>query len=174
MQRMRLLMRLVMRPLLWCRAALAIVLSRVIRLRDDPPLDGLVPWADFANHAPTCTAFFSLTDAAAPAAGAAEAVVLKADRPYGAGDEVSASYGAKASSELLVTYGFVPAPGSNPHDFHGLRLQVCQRPNTTSASPPSVRSENHDPVYTLAGELLEHIWHSCLGGRAVDALCNMR
>jgi len=97
-------------------------------LSDDPPLDALVPWADFANHAPTCTALFSLTDGAAPAvltAGAAEMVALRADRLYNAGDEVAASYGAKASAELLVTYGFVPAPGSNPHDFHGLRLQVC-------------------------------------------------
>lgn len=95
------------------------VLSRIIRLRDSPPLDCLLPWADFANHAPSCTSFFSLSTAAGAAA-----VVVRAERDYIAGDEAVVSYGEKGSGELLVAYGFVPAVGSNSHDAHGLRLQV--------------------------------------------------
>lgn len=102
-----------------CSAALAVVLSRIIRLRDSPPLDCLLPWADFANHAPSCTSFFSLSTAS----GAAS-VVVRAERDYIAGDEAVVSYGEKGSGELLVAYGFVPAVGSNSHDAHGLRLQV--------------------------------------------------
>eukprot|EP00892_Ulva_mutabilis_P009223 jgi/Ulvmu1/6673/UM030_0004.1 len=120
------------------RWALAVVLSRVIRLRDEPPLDALIPWADFANHSPACSSFFSLSntrqaraDSAAPADAAAamlrvagESVVLRADREYQPGDEAAASYGEKSSGQLLVTYGFVPFAGTNPHDAHELRLQV--------------------------------------------------
>lgn len=82
------------------RWALSMLLSRLIRLAaaPSPPLAALlepsateasrdvalVPWADFVNHSPGCSAFVSL-DADMAAGGA---VVLRADRNYIPGQQV--------------------------------------------------------------------------------------
>ena len=113
------------------RWALSILLSRLVRLQTGPggaapggvgrPQEGagfeaLVPWADFVNHSPAATSHLALRDGQ---------VVLAADRPYYAGQQLYASYGARASSELLLSYGFVPPPGTNPADAYLLRLGVA-------------------------------------------------
>ncbi len=75
----------------------------------------LVPWADFVNHAPECSAHLDWD-------GGCGAVVLRTERPYAAGEQVFASYGQRASADLLLTYGFAP-PG-NPHESALLALQL--------------------------------------------------
>eukprot|EP00887_Chlorella_sp_A99_P006062 scaffold22.g6062.t1 len=78
-------------------------------------VEALVPLADFANH--DCAAACHLAwDAAAGG------VVLRPDRGYAAGEEVVISYGERTSGELLLSYGFVPPPGANPHDACLLEL----------------------------------------------------
>ena len=42
----------------------------------------------------------------------ARSVALRTDRPYSKGDEVYVSYGQKTSALLLLSYGFIPAPGT--------------------------------------------------------------
>ena len=42
----------------------------------------------------------------------ARSVVLRTDRGYSKGDEVYVSYGQKTSALLLLSYGFIPAPGA--------------------------------------------------------------
>ena len=41
----------------------------------------------------------------------ARSVALRTDRAYSKGDEVYVSYGQKTSALLLLSYGFIPAPG---------------------------------------------------------------
>jgi hypothetical protein len=40
-----------------CRWGVCILLSRIIRLQDSPPVEALVPWADFINHSPASNAY---------------------------------------------------------------------------------------------------------------------
>lgn len=42
--------------------------------------------------------------------------------------QVFVSYGAKTSGQLLLSYGFLPAPGTNPHDGCLLPLQLGGSP----------------------------------------------
>jgi histone-lysine N-methyltransferase SETD3 len=49
-------------------------------------------------------------------APAAYSRALQADRAYRSGQQVFISYGQKTSGELLLSYGFAPPPGANPHD----------------------------------------------------------
>lgn len=91
------------------RWAFGVLLSRLIRLPGLVNAEVLVPLADFANHDPKSTAFFDWEPAS-------EAVVLQADRAYRPGQQVFISYGQKTSGELLLSYGFAPPPGANPHD----------------------------------------------------------
>ena len=51
-------------------------------------------------------------------------ISLRTDRDFPKGQEVVASYGHKSSGDLLVSYGFVPPPGTNPHDTYTLTLRV--------------------------------------------------
>ena len=51
-------------------------------------------------------------------------ISLRTDRDFPKGQEVVASYGQKSSGDLLVSYGFVPPPGTNPHDTYTLTLRV--------------------------------------------------
>jgi hypothetical protein len=67
------------------------------------------------------------------AALAGSCITLVADRAYPKGQEVVASYGFKSSGELLVSYGFIPPPGTNPHDTFMLTLRVRPPPNRMPA-----------------------------------------
>jgi hypothetical protein len=67
------------------------------------------------NHKPGCEAYID---------DAAGAVCLRPDRRYRPGEQVFASYGARPSSELLISYGFAPPVGENPDDFYELVLGV--------------------------------------------------
>jgi histone-lysine N-methyltransferase SETD3 len=102
--------------------AFALLLSRLVRLDGAAPdggaLEALCPWADLVNHACDATSFLSWDPAA-------RAVVLAADRTYSPGEQVVASYGQKTSGELLLSYGFAPPEGSNPHDACLLRMDAC-------------------------------------------------
>lgn len=124
------------------RWALGILLSRLVRLDAAPskslwnllePLEpfvsssdavALVPWADFVNHSSGCRSHLFLDRSMMSTSGARGAVVLQTDREYIAGQQVYVNYGEKASSELLLSYGFVPVPGTNPYDAVLFRIEV--------------------------------------------------
>ena len=108
------------------RRAFALLLSRLVRLEgiadggggdtaDGGAVDALCPWADLLNHDSSSGAFLQWDSAQ-------DAVVLRADRAYAPGDQVVGCYGSKTSGELLLSYGFLPAPGTNPHDGCLLRV----------------------------------------------------
>jgi hypothetical protein len=48
---------------------------------------------------------------------------LQTERAYRAGEQVRISYAPKTSGELLLSYGFLPEEGANPHDAC---LLVCE------------------------------------------------
>jgi hypothetical protein len=110
--------------------AFALLLSRLIRVsfntsagttngggnvnlnngfRGENEVEVLCPLADFVNHDSSCTSFLQLDQKN-------ENIVLVSDRKYLTGEQVFASYGQKTQGELLLSYGFVPEEGSNPHD----------------------------------------------------------
>jgi SET domain len=106
------------------------------RTHDAPGIEALVPWADFVNHSPGCRSHLRLSRAVSEAgfgfpfmSGGATShgatIVLEADRPYYPGQQVYTSYGEKPSGELLLSYGFVPLPGTNPYDAFTLHVTVC-------------------------------------------------
>ena len=127
---------------LWYRWGLSILLSRIIRLQHNEAsqsngqgssdIEALVPWADFVNHSAGCSSHILLDSQRSGSGGglpifgrnassdggstAQGCVVLQTDREYLAGQQVFASYGEKPSGELLLSYGFIPRPGTNPHD----------------------------------------------------------
>jgi hypothetical protein len=123
---------------------LSILLSRLICLRAavpppdrpaDPLAEALVPWADFLNHGPSCRSHLALSQAGAgacfslpffgvSAVPGGGSVVLEADRSYARGQQVFVSYGQKPSGELLLSYGFVPTPGTNPHESADVHVAV--------------------------------------------------
>jgi histone-lysine N-methyltransferase SETD3 len=94
--------------------------SRLVRLRGRGDALALVPWADFVNHAPSATAHLDWEEGAS--GGDSGCVVLRTERPYAAGEEIFASYGQRASGDLLLSYGF--ALEDNPHETVALRLEV--------------------------------------------------
>lgn len=59
--------------------------------------------------------------------------------------QVWVSYGEKTSGELLLSYGFLPEAGANPHDacLLRMRLQTAERPGQgwkqASRPPPTWR-----------------------------------
>lgn len=96
------------------------LLSRMVRLESDDGLLSLVPWADMLNHSTSCNAHIDWDPQS-------KAVVLRTDRDYDQGEQVYASYGNRSSGELLLSYGFVPALGTNPYDMAKLKLCVDPR-----------------------------------------------
>jgi hypothetical protein len=94
-----------------------ILLSRSVRLDAAGGATVLVPFADFANHSPSADCFL---DYDAPS----DAVCAKLDRAYAAGEQVFISYGPKASGELLLSYGFAPPSGTNPHEAAFLEVAL--------------------------------------------------
>jgi SET domain/Rubisco LSMT substrate-binding len=97
--------------------AFSLLLSRLIRVsfrstavtygRDE--VEVLCPIADFVNHDSACSSFLQLDQNN-------DTIILVADRMYRPGEQIFASYGQKTSGELLLSYGFVPEEGFNPHD----------------------------------------------------------
>ena len=59
--------------------------------------------------------------------GCAYLLCLKAARCCPATAQVWNSYGTKTSGQLLCQYGFLPAPGTNPHDAVLLRIALDEK-----------------------------------------------
>ncbi|KAF6255066.1 hypothetical protein COO60DRAFT_1272756 [Scenedesmus sp. NREL 46B-D3] len=97
--------------------AVGICLSRSVRLDSRGGQVVLVPFADFLNHEPSCEAFLVWDERQ-------HAVVLRPDRDYSPGQQVIISYGPKSSGELLLSYGFCPPAGSNPHEAAHLHFSL--------------------------------------------------
>ena len=105
--------------------AFSTLLARLVRLRGWgegglEEVEVLAPFADLLNHSPTAGCHLEWADWDAAAA----ALVLRPDRQYRLGDEVTISYGEKSSGLLLLSYGFSPEPGANPHDCCQLALRL--------------------------------------------------
>ena len=96
------------------------LLSRMVRLETNENLLSLVPWADMLNHSTSSNAHIDWDPQS-------KTVVLRTDREYDEGEQVYASYGNRSSGELLLSYGFVPALGTNPYDMAKLQLRVDPR-----------------------------------------------
>ncbi|WIA32213.1 hypothetical protein OEZ86_003062 [Tetradesmus obliquus] len=97
--------------------AIGICMSRSVRLADRGDQVVLVPFADLLNHEPSCEAYLLWEEQQ-------QAVVLRPDRDYSPGQQVFISYGPKSSGELLLSYGFCPPAGSNPHDAAHLSFNL--------------------------------------------------
>ena len=93
---------------------------------------------DFANHDCHSDAYIRYNPEN-------DKVEMIARQKYFKGDEVCVSYGQKTNGELLLSYGFLPAKDTNPHD--GCLL-------------PFKLSESH-PGYTWKSKFLETIDGSC-------------
>eukprot|EP00899_Mesostigma_viride_P026603 jgi/Mesvir1/7127/Mv09229-RA.1 len=106
----------------------------------------LVPYADLLNHAVESAAYLTWAPAKGGAgntgASSKGAVVMVADRDYEAGEQVYISYGPLSSGQLLLSYGFVPPLGSNPHDEAWLALRI----------------DEDDPLRQAKLALLETAW----------------
>jgi len=107
------------------RWSFAQLFSRLIRLPGLSDTLALVPWADFLNHG--CAGGSAHLDWCP----AERCVVLQSrTKAYAPGDEVTASYGARSSGELLLSYGFAPCaqPGeaklNAPNEAVTLRLRL--------------------------------------------------
>eukprot|EP00241_Pyramimonas_parkeae_P015824 CAMPEP_0114288172 /NCGR_PEP_ID=MMETSP0059-20121206/6669_1 /TAXON_ID=36894 /ORGANISM="Pyramimonas parkeae, Strain CCMP726" /LENGTH=500 /DNA_ID=CAMNT_0001409301 /DNA_START=38 /DNA_END=1540 /DNA_ORIENTATION=+ len=94
-----------------------VLFSRLIRLQGLGDALALVPFADFLNHSPDSAAFIDYD-------AGKQRVVLVPERSYAQGEQVFVSYGEKSSAELLLTYGFVPPAGTNPHNFVNVEVSL--------------------------------------------------
>ena len=97
--------------------AFSILLTRLCRLQGRGNEEALVAWGDMANHRSDVETFLDWT-------GSKKCVTFQPDRGYSAGEQVYVSYGQKTSGELLLSYGFMLAPESNPHDAYLMQLQL--------------------------------------------------
>ena len=102
------------RRYLW---AFSILLTRLCRLEGRGSEEALVAWGDMANHRSDVETFLDWTTSK-------KCVTFQPDRSYSPGEQVYVSYGQKTSGELLLSYGFMLAPESNPHDAYLLQLQL--------------------------------------------------
>ncbi|GAB4816512.1 hypothetical protein N2152v2_003558 [Parachlorella kessleri] len=121
------------------RWAFSMLLTRLIRLPGLGDTEALVPWADLLNHSCGATTFLNWD-------AAAEAVVLAADRQYRPGEQVFVSYGQKTSGQLLLSYGFLPAAGSNPHDACLLELTLPESDPALAWKQEALRSHGLAPL----------------------------
>ena len=119
------------------RWAFDVLFSRLIRLPSRGGELALVPWADMLNHKPGCAAYID---------DAGGAVCLRPDRRYRPGEQVFASYGARPSSELLISYGFAPPVGENPDDFYELTIGVDPEDRHADAKAAALRALGLAPV----------------------------
>eukprot|EP00878_Enallax_costatus_P028717 GHUV01031052.1.p1 GENE.GHUV01031052.1~~GHUV01031052.1.p1 ORF type:complete len:258 (+),score=106.58 GHUV01031052.1:375-1148(+) len=116
--------------------AVGVCLSRSVRLDDlagEPIV--LVPFADFLNHDVNSEAFLVWDEQQ-------QAVVLRPDRSYKAGDQVFISYGPKSSGELLLSYGFCPPPGSNQHDAAHMTFTLSSKDKYKHAKQQALAARN--------------------------------
>jgi len=99
-----------------------------------------VPWADMLNHKPGCQAYID---------DSGGVVCLAPDRKYRPGEQVYASYGARPSSELLISYGFAPEVGENPDDEYSLTLGVDVNDPYAQVKAEVLRGMGLSPVETF-------------------------
>lgn len=159
------------------RRAFSLLLSRTIRLDGAPPgepsgappadtsVPVLCPWADLVNHDSSCTAFLRYDPAA-------RAVQLVSDRALRPGDQAVACYGEKTNGVLLLSYGFAPPEGSNPHD--GALLRVALPPGGPAAAVAAARGGAAQRVFPLLmeaapGGLLEWAAFGAMQFESVEA-----
>ena len=122
------------------RWAFDVLFSRLIRLPSRGGELALVPWADMLNHKPGCEAYIDDSGGMA---------CLSPDRKYRPGEQVFASYGARPSSELLISYGFAPPVGENPDDFYDLVLGVAPDDRYAEEKAKALRDLGLRPVETF-------------------------
>ena len=60
--------------------------------------------------------------------------------------QVYISYGQKTSGQLLLSYGFMPAPGSNPHDACLLELSLAEDDPCYQAKAACLRQYGAEPA----------------------------
>ena len=60
--------------------------------------------------------------------------------------QVYISYGQKTSGQLLLSYGFMPAPGSNPHDACLLELSLAEDDPCYQAKAACLRQHGVEPA----------------------------
>ena len=97
--------------------AFSILLTRMCRLQGRSNQEALVAWGDMANHRPDVTAHLDWDNSK-------QRVHFQPDCSYEPGEQVYVSYGPKTSGELLLSYGFMIAPDSNPNDAYLLELAL--------------------------------------------------
>ena len=97
--------------------AFSILLTRLCRLRGRTNEEALVAWGDMANHRCDVTSFLDWN-------ASKKQVIFQPDCSYNPGEQVYVSYGPKTSGELLLSYGFMLAPESNPCDAYLLKLAL--------------------------------------------------
>ena len=97
--------------------AFAILLTRLCRLPSRGNEEALIAWADMANHDVSVTSFLNWDSGR-------RCVSFQLDRSYSAGEQVCVSYGQKTSGELLLSYGFMIPPDTNPHDAYQLPIAL--------------------------------------------------
>ena len=97
--------------------AFSILLTRLCRLQSRNNEEALVAWGDMANHRSDVTTYLDWDKDK-------QQVVFQPDSSYEAGEQVYVSYGPKTSGELLLSYGFMLAPESNPQDAYLLELAL--------------------------------------------------
>lgn len=98
----------------------------------------LCPWADMMNHRPGIKGFFGYDKET-------KNVVLTTDRNYAEGDEVFISYGERSSSELLLSYGFVP-PAQHPDEAVEITLGLQNSDPLKDEKEKALRRRDLAPV----------------------------
>lgn len=64
--------------------------------------------------------------------------------------QVFISYGPKSSGELLLSYGFCPPPGSNPHDAAHIMLSLHHKDTFRTAKEQALTARNIPHTETFA------------------------
>ena len=97
--------------------AFSILLTRLCRLPSRNNEEALIAWADMANHDANVTSFLDWSNSK-------KCVVFEPGRSYTPGEQVYVSYGQKTSGELLLSYGFLIPPETNPNDAYQLQVAL--------------------------------------------------
>lgn len=95
--------------------AFSILLTRLCRLPSRNNQEALIAWADMANHDANVTNFLDWS-------ASKKCVTFEPGRSYTPGEQVCVSYGQKTSGELLLSYGFLIPPETNPNDAYQLQI----------------------------------------------------
>ncbi|GAX78136.1 hypothetical protein CEUSTIGMA_g5578.t1 [Chlamydomonas eustigma] len=98
--------------------ALGILLTRSVLVRiQGVEKQVLIPWADFLNHDVSVTSYIQWDDQT-------RSIVLVTDREYQEGQQVYVSYGQRSSGDIMLSYGFCPAPTFNPNQAYDMRVEL--------------------------------------------------